>query len=250
MWNPEQYLQFSNERFRPALDLMARIPEETFGSIIDLGCGSGELTQLLREKYHPKKIVGLDNDPNMLAKAAAQDSIVDWQQVSIDQFTGQYDLVFSNAALQWLDHHEQLFHKIIEQAKKVIAIQVPNNFSYPSHVLLRETIHEHAHFYQKLAPTLREAPVLSATMYFNFLHPHTTSLDIWETSYLQPLSGENAVLEWVKGTALVPVRAGLTAEEYQEFLSLYNEKLLKAYPPQADGITLFPFSRLFIVAKK
>lgn len=250
MWNPNQYNKFSNERNRPAYELISRIPNNDFNSIIDLGCGTGSITKILQDQYHPDIITGLDSSDSMIEKAKTDYPNINWQLGDIAQFTGEYDLIFSNAALQWLDNHDILLNKIISRTRKVLAIQMPNNFNYPSHVLLRETIYENEKFYKKLASIIRESPVHSKEAYFKILYKQVSYLDIWETTYLQQLSGNNAVLEWVRGTALVPIKDKLDSSEYEEFELCYNEKLLKAYPPLDNGTTLFPFSRLFIVAIK
>ena len=248
MWNPEQYSKFEQERIRPALELISRIPDLNFKSAIDLGCGNGEITQILQRKFNLESTTGLDSSEEMLNEARKIFGI-EWTKGNINSVKNNYDLIFSNAALQWLDNHELLFGDILAKANQAIAIQLPNNFNYPSHVLLRETIFENALFKSKLKHTVRESPVLKAETYFQILNQKVGSIDIWETKYLQQLSGENAVLEWVKGTALVPIKAALTTDEFESFINIYNEKLLKEYTAYGD-ITLFPFSRIFIIAIK
>lgn len=250
MWNPEQYNKYFKERHCPALELINRIPDNKFDSIIDLGCGDGVITQILRDKYQPSHILGLDSSESMLDKARHNDQSIDWQIGNISEFTGQYDLIFSNAALQWVDNHQQLFNKLVLQARNMLAIQVPNNFDYPSHVLLRETICENAKFKDKLFATIRKAPVLTPDTYFKLLYKQVSGIDIWQTEYLQQLTGDNAVLEWTRGTALVPIIQRLSQDEYIEFEYSYGEKLAKVYKPLENGVTLFPFKRIFIVATK
>lgn len=250
MWNPEQYHKFLDARMRPALDLIAQIPDGPYQSIIDLGCGSSEITHMLQQKYQPETIVGLDSSESMIQDAKKHYPTMHWQIGSIENTTGEFDLVFSNAALQWVKNHHDLFRKIASQAKKAVAIQVPNNFDMPSHVILREIIRENPVFYKKLASTLRDKPVLTPDVYFDILKERMAHINVWETTYVQPLTGDAPILEWVKGTALVPVKAGLSPHEYEELLAIYQAELAKAYPKRADGITLFPFSRLFMVANK
>jgi len=250
MWDPKQYGEFSKERFRPAMELMAQIPKGPYSSIIDLGCGTGEFTELLRQEFQPSQLIGLDNSPEMLEKAFQQFPHLLWQQGNIEHLEGMYDLVVSNAALQWVGNHETLFPALLEKTKKVLAIQMPRNYEEPSHVLLRETLKENPAFFSLAKGELREAPVASPEVYLQWLEPKARHINLWETTYYQRLHGENPVLEWVKGTALVPIKACLPKDAYEDFLSLYKKKLLKAYPPSKDGTTLFPFRRLFMVVEK
>lgn len=248
MWNPMQYDKFSDELIRPAIELIARIPNLQFNSIIDLGCGDGKVTNILKTKYNPKKIIGIDKSKEMLNNAY-QYKDISWQNNDINNIQDSFDLIFSNASLQWVDNHQLLLNKLILHTNKVLAMQVPNNYNYPSHILINETINEHPIFKEKLFNKIRQNPVLAIEEYYNLLFPITSRVDIWETQYLQQLYGDNPVLEWVKGTALTPVKANLNNQEYENFLLNYNKKLLTAYP-KMNNITLFPFSRIFIVTYK
>ena len=250
MWDPKQYNKYFKQRNRPAIELIEKIPQNTYNSVIDLGCGDGAITKTLQDKYNPTNIIGLDSSASMLKKAKEMNSNITWQLESINDFKNNFDLIFSNAALQWVDNHEALFEKLILATNISLAIQMPNNFNAPSHVLLRETITENPEFKEKLTTTIRNAPVLDKNSYYGLLCKKMSYIDIWETEYLQQLSGANPVLEWVRGTALTPIRAKLSQEEYTEFEHIYNKKLLKAYKPAINGITLFPFSRIFIIASK
>lgn len=250
MWNPKQYNKYNKERHRPALELIDRIPQGTYQSILDLGCGDGAITKILMDKYSPQKIIGLDSSHSMLETAKQNNKNIIWQNEDINNFTGNYDLIFSNAALQWVGNHNKLFEKLVSCANNVIAVQMPHNFSEPSHVLLRETILENNMFKEKLLSSIRENPVFSKDTYYKLLCTQMSYIDIWETEYLQPMVGENPILDWVRGTALVPIKEKLSINEYREFEYKYGEKLKKAYPVIANNIILFPFKRLFIVAIK
>jgi len=249
MWSPEQYEKFKLERNRPALDLIGNIPDLSYHSMIDLGCGNGEITQMVKERFNIANAIGMDSSESMLEKAKMNKGIT-WEFGSIsDSLHGQYDLVFSNAALQWVGKHDILFKQLAQCTNKVLAVQMPKNFAEPSHVLLRETILENPHFSSKLKHTIRQDPVLDGAYYYDILKHDFSNINIWEATYLQMLSGENAVLEWGKGTALVPIRENLNEDEFTHFCEIYNKKLLQAYPPQ-DNVTLFPFQRIFIIANK
>ena len=250
MRSPEQYNKFEDHRTRPALDLLEMIPDLEFGSAINLRCGDGYITQMLKKEFNVSKVVGIDSSATMLEVAKQNYTDINWQQNDISTFTDKYELIFSNAALQWLPSHEILFTHLISQTNKVLAVQMPHNFMAPSHVLLRETIDEHPKFSNKLKGKIRINPVLEMDQCYDILSKHTKNINIWETTYLQTLSGEDTVLEWVKGAALVPVADNLNLEEFTEFKDIYNKKLRIAYPKPTDGITLFPFKRIFIVATK
>jgi trans-aconitate 2-methyltransferase len=250
MWNPTQYNKFVDYRTRPALDLIARIPDVAISSLIDLGCGSGYITKLLQTKYTNADVTGLDSSSEMLDAARERFPSIKWQLENIANISATYDLVFSNAALQWMPNHEKLLPNLLEHTNQVLALQMPNNFDYPSHVLLRETINENTIWKDKLINQMRENPVLSQLQYTQLLQDKVRYLDIWQTQYIHLLEGDNPVLEWVKGTALLPIQENLPAEEFNKFIASYSAKLRRAYPQGANGITAFPFSRLFLIAIK
>lgn len=251
MWNPKQYAKFNDHRNRPALELMNRIPHEMkFNTMIDLGCGSGELTQTLKDKFNIQTVHGIDNSESMLESAKSNFNDITFKIGDIANFNESTDLIFSNAAIQWVNNHSTLFPNLLKLSNKLLAVQMPRNFNAPDHVLMRETAQENKKFKDKLHGVLHEEPVFGCQTYYKLLYNNCTKLDIWETTYTQELTGANAVLEWMKGTGLVPIANNLTTDEYNEFLEIYNSKLLKAYPMLDNGVTLYPFKRIFIVATK
>jgi trans-aconitate 2-methyltransferase len=249
-WDPSQYLKFADHRLRPALDLLARVPQADHRTIWDLGCGAGNVTALLRERWPAAQITGLDNSPDMLKQARTIRGI-DWVEGDVGTWTAPRpaDLVFSNAVLHWLDGHARLFPHLLQQVARggVLAVQMPRNFRAPSHVLLHETAAQ-GPWASTLVPLLRPEPVAAPETYYDWLMPHATHLDIWETEYRHVLQGENAVLEWTKGTAVRPLLERIDPAQRADFLASYAAKLRAAYPRRADGMTLFAFRRLFIVA--
>lgn len=258
-WSAEQYLRFGGHRTRPVFDLIGGVDLiglEQAGRVIDLGCGPGNSTRLLRERWPDCELTGLDNDPAMLTKARADQPDERWVECDVDRWASddpaseRFDLVFSNAALHWLNDHQRLFPRIFAKLNRggVFACQMPRNFSAPSHALLRATM-KHSRWRGQLQAFADWEPVSEPQSYYDWLIPHCARLDIWETEYLQVLSGENAVLEWIKGSALVPVRETLSADEYVTFTNVYGSTLADAYPRRADGTTFLPFRRLFIVAR-
>ena len=252
-WNPDLYLAFSDHRVRPALDLMARIPLEAPRRIVDLGCGPGHVTKLLAERWSKAETVGIDNAPAMLERARRDFPALAFRLEDIAAWRAEppVDLIFTNAALQWLDDHEHLFPRLLAQLAPggVLAVQMPRNFDAPSHLALRETA-EAGPWRARLAPLLRPEPVWPPAAYWRLLAPLAHDIDIWESEYLQPLCGEDPVAEWTKATALRPFLAALVEPERGAFEAEYRARLRQAYPREADGRTLFPFRRLFLVARR
>lgn len=250
-WDPQQYTRFAGHRLRPALDLIARIPLDHPRSVVDLGCGTGNVTRILRSRWVEAGITGVDGSPQMLAEARkVQDGIV-WEQCELGAWNPatKFDLVFSNAALHWLDDHAALFARICARIADggVLAVQMPRNFGAPSHTLMHE-LASSPPWGDTLAPLLRPQPVLAPEAYYDLLVSRARALDVWETEYLQILEGENPVAEWTKGTWLAPLLAALAPDARSAFEAEYRRRVARAYPPRADGKTLFPFRRLFIVA--
>jgi trans-aconitate 2-methyltransferase len=251
-WNPQQYLSYGNERLRPALDLMARIKLAAAQHIVDIGCGPGNVTTLLRERWPEASITGIDNSPEML-ESARKITGIGWQlaDAATWQAERQYDLIFSNATLHWLDRHEQLFPRLAQAltAGGCLAIQMPRNFTSASHSTAREVARS-GPWQQALVPLLREAPVHDPAEYYRILAPHAEQLDIWETEYLHVLEGNNPVADWTRGSLLVPLLAALAEPQRSAFEAEYRRLVRAAYPAQADAKTLFPFRRIFIVAMR
>ncbi|MFN8570782.1 MAG: methyltransferase domain-containing protein [Gemmatimonadaceae bacterium] len=253
-WSPDQYLRFADARLRPALDLIARVTLDPPRprTIYDLGCGTGNITKLLKTRWPDADVTGIDSSAEMLARAAAETPGVRWVEGSVDAWKAPtpVDLVFSNAALHWIPEHATLFPHLARQVAPggVLAVQMPRNFAAPSHTGIFETARSGT-WRERLEPLIRETPVLSPAEYFALLHEFG-DVDIWETEYLQILRGPDPVKEWTKGTWLRPFLAALDSSESREFESQYASRMRAAYPPRADGLTLFPFRRLFIVLKR
>lgn len=249
-WDPGQYLKFADHRLRPALDLLARIPVKEPTAIWDLGCGPGNVTQFLKERWPAARLTGLDSSPAMLGKARAIPGI-EWVEGDIATWRAQspVGLIYSNAALHWVPDHATLFPHLMRQVERggALAVQMPRNFESPSHTLLYRTAQE-GPWAPHVGAALGRMYVETPASYYDLLAPLATHIDIWEVEYLHVLQGENAVLEWTKGTAVRPLLDAMPAAMHAEFLALYAARLAKAYPKRVDGMTLFPFRRLFIVA--
>jgi trans-aconitate 2-methyltransferase len=252
-WSPDQYLRFSEPRLRPALDLLARVTAAEPRTVCDLGCGAGNVTRLLVERWPRAMVTGVDDSPEMLARAAAALPSVTWVRQSLADFRPDHavDVLFSNAALHWLPDHERLLPSLARLVAPggVLAVQMPRNFAAPSHTLMAETARE-GPWKARLEPVLRPSPVLAAADYHRLLRPFGRTLDVWETEYLQVLEGEDPVKEWTKGTWLRPLLDALEEPERSAFEAAYAARLRVAYPRLPDGTTLFPFKRIFVVLEK
>lgn len=252
-WDPAQYLKFAGPRLRPALDLLQRIDLDSPATIYDLGAGAGNVTRLIATRWPQARIVGVDGSAEMLAKAAAESPGIEWRQVDLANWRPDRpaDLIYSNAALHWLDDHDRLFPAVFAglAPKGILAVQIPRNFGAPSHTSITETA-RNGPWRARLEPLLRPSPVAEPDFYYDLLAPLAASLDIWETEYLQVLEGENPVKEWTKGTWLSPLLAALEEPERGRFEAAYAERVAAAYPPRSDGKTLFPFRRMFLIAAR
>ncbi len=251
-WDPAQYLKFAGHRLRPAIDLLSRIDRAGPGDVWDVGAGAGNVTRLLKARWPDAHVGGVDDSQEMLAKAAAAAPEIEWQRADLATWRPPRpaDVIYSNAALHWIDGHDRLFPALLSGLAPggVLAVQMPRNFLAPSHTLIVEAARR-GPWRATLEPLLRPAPVAEPGVYFDLLAPRTASLDMWETEYVQVLDGENPVKEWVKGTWLRPLLDALDDPLRSDFETCYTELVARAYPRRADGRTLFPFRRLFIVAE-
>ena len=253
MWNPDLYLKFAQPRFRPAQDLLARVAAVSPRTVYDLGCGAGNVTRMLAQRWPEAKVIGIDDSREMLAKAAQETSGITWRCQSIAGWTPAEpaDVIYSNAALHWLPHHQILFPRLVGMLAPggVLAVQMPRNFNEPSHTLIWETLRA-GPWHSRLEHLIRPSPVETPQYYYKLMAPLASSIDIWETQYLQILQGKDPVKEWTKGTWLKQFLDELDAAERPAFEEDYARRLRDAYPPHDNGDTLFPFRRLFIVVQR
>lgn len=252
-WNPTQYLKFAGERLRPAIDLLARIPAAAPGSVVDLGCGTGHLAPLFQQRWPKTNLIGVDSSTEMLAKARADYPHVNFVQADVASWrpAQPVEVIYSNATLHWIVGHDTVFPRMLMNVTPGgwLAIQMPRNFAAPSHTCVIDAI-EQGPWRAKLEPHLRREPVADPQYYWQLLNTKCARLDIWECEYLQVLEGENPVAEFVKGSWLKQFLDRLQEPDRSAFENDYRNRVLDAYPPLADGHTLFPFRRLFIVAQR
>ena len=251
MWNPDVYLEFADHRGRPFFDLMSRVQAESPRRVVDLGCGPGNLTATLTRRWPDAAVEAWDSSPEMVD--AAQERGVDAHVGDVRDWLPQpdTDVVVSNAALQWVPEHAKLLVRWAGQlaSGSWIAIQVPGNFDAPSHRAVRELARDESWSEPLQDFPFREGQVDDPSGYAELLSDAGCSVDAWETTYVQALTGENPVLEWITGTALTPVKSRLDEEQWQQFRRELIPLLDASYPKRPDGKTFFPFRRIFVVAQ-
>jgi len=256
-WDPAQYLKFAGHRLRPALDLVGRVPLAEPERIYDLGCGSGNVTRLLAERWPGAAVTGVDNSPQMLQRARATPSRVRWKHGDLVDWRPDAvpALLYLNAVIQWLPDHGALIPRLwsLLPSGGCLAVQAPQSWDLPSHHLIRETLAAGGTGGAPFgSPELRQAVgrrwLHEPACYYDLLAAESAHLEVWTSEYQQALSGADPVLEWVTGTTLRPILNALQGGEREAYLAQLRPRLSRAYPRRADGITLYPFRRLFFVA--
>ncbi|CAN5149979.1 trans-aconitate 2-methyltransferase [soil metagenome] len=251
-WSPGQYLKFADERTRAARDLLAQVPLTEARRVYDLGCGPGNSTALLVQRFPDADVTGVDSSEGMLA--AARKALPECKFVPGDLASWSPketpDLLFANAVFQWVPDHAGVLKHLLGTLGEggVLAVQMPDNLGEPSHRLMRDTAGD-GPWDTKLAAAARARnvmPPLSA--YYDLLKPIAARVDIWHTYYNHPLDGAQGIIEWLKATGLRPFLDPLDADEQAAFLAAYKARIAEAYPPRCDGTSLLRFPRLFIVA--
>jgi trans-aconitate 2-methyltransferase len=250
-WSSEQYLKFADERTRAARDLLAPVPIDRPRLVYDLGCGPGNSTELLIERFPEARIIGVDSSPDMLAKARKSCPQATFMEADLSHWRPDpdADLLFANAVFQWVPDHLKVLQRLLARMAKgaVLAVQMPDNLNEPSHVAMRETALA-GQWAQKLATLGRVRDELpSPSGYYAALKPHAARIDIWNTIYNHPLEGARGIVEWVKGTGLRPFIDPLDEDERKAYLAAYQERIAQAYPTERDGKVLLRFPRLFII---
>lgn len=254
-WNPNQYLKFADERTQPCRDLAARIMLPGARRVIDLGCGPGNSTAVLRARWPDAEFTGLDSSAEMIERARREHPAQDWIAGDISAWAASlgehFDVVFSNAALQWVDDHGALYPRLFSRVAPggALAVQIPANIDALPHRLMRETA-ALPHWRNRFpAGAVHEWHHHEMDFYYDTLAPVAARLDLWATEYLHILPDAEAIVEWYRGTGLRPFLEILTSDaERKRFTDDYLASLQPHYPPRAAGGVLFPFRRIFLIA--
>jgi trans-aconitate 2-methyltransferase len=252
-WDPAQYLQFREARLRPALDLLTWIqPVDPPSLVVDLGCGPGDLTARLAERWPDAQVVGVDSSPSMLAEARRDHPEITWVEADLAAYAPprRAEVVFTNAALHWLPDHERLLPALLDRATPggVLAVQVPDDWDSPSHTAAF-ALAASARWRDRLDVDLPAHPLLTPEQYLDLLLPSAAEVDCWTTTYHHVLEGADPVVEWFKGSFLREFLSRLDGPSGQEFLADYTAAMRTAYPRRPDGRTVLAFRRLFLVAR-
>ncbi|WP_330208309.1 trans-aconitate 2-methyltransferase [Pseudomonas sp. Z13] len=251
-WSAKQYSMFEQQRTRPVRDLVAAIPDGDVRSAVDLGCGPGNSTEVLAERFAQAVVTGMDSSDDMLVDARKRLPALNFELADIGAWNPAqtFDVILANASLQWLPDHATLYPHLVDQLTPggTLAVQTPDNLDEPAHKLAREVAAD-GPWATKIGAVKRNARH-TASYYFELLSKHCSTVDVWRTTYHHPLAGSAAVVEWFKGSALRPFLAPLSESEKSAFLDEYLARITKAYPALADGTVLLPFPRLFIIATR
>jgi trans-aconitate 2-methyltransferase len=253
-WSAAQYLKFEDERTRPARDLLAQVPLSQVATAIDLGCGPGNSTELIAKRYPHAQLSGMDSDANMLESAVKRLPAVKFfmGDLSVWQPETPVDLMFSNAVFQWLPNHIPLLQRLMGGLTPggVLAIQMPDNLSEPSHTLMAKVAHEGLWAERFEGGAGLRAQLPAPQDYVNALSPLSDRVVIWHTTYYHQLENAAAIVEWVKGTGLRPWLDALEDRDRPAYLETYLRHITQAYPALDDGRVLLKFPRFFLVAVK
>ncbi len=255
-WNPALYRRFEDERTRPAQELLARVPHPAPTRVVDLGCGPGNSTELLVQRFPDAQVTGLDNSEAMLATARQRLPGVEFIAGDIARWEPAMgaapDLIFANAALQWVAGHEQLIPRLLRSLAPggVLAIQMPDNRQEPTHRLMREVAAAGPWSASIGDPDAVRTDLLAVGGYYDLLAPHAALVDVWHTVYQHVMPSASAIVEWVRATGLKPFTDPLDDAQRAGFLAEYERRVDAAYAVRTDGRRLLAFPRLFLIAQR
>lgn len=252
-WSAKQYSTFEHERTRPVRDLVAAIATPDVQVAIDLGCGPGNSTEVLAERFPQANVTGMDSSDDMLVNARERLPALNFALAQIESWNPDqtFDVILANASLQWVPDHDTLYPRLVSKlnAGGSLAVQTPDNMEEPSHRLAREVAAQ-GPWASKIS-AVRHPPRHNATFYYELLQPLCSSVDVWRTTYHHPLKGgHQAVVDWFESSALRPYLAPLDEAQKTAFLERYLQAISDAYPALPDGTVLLPFPRLFVVARR
>jgi trans-aconitate 2-methyltransferase len=251
-WSARQYVTFEDERTRPVRDLLSAVPDREARSVVDLGCGPGNSTEVLAARFPGAAVSGIDSSPDMVAAARARLPQVRFAVGRIEEWkdAGPFDVILANAVLQWVPGHATLLPSLVGRLAfgGSLAVQMPDNLDSAAHRLMREIAADGPWAQTLAAASTARTPVGEANGYHEWLRPLCSKVDVWRTTYYHPLSdGPGAIVEWFKGSGLRPFLEPLDAASRAAYLERYAAAVASAYPALPDGSVLLPFPRLFLV---
>jgi len=255
-WSAVQYTKFEEERNRPIRDLLNQIPTTTALNALDLGCGPGNSTELLSQRFPNAIVTGIDSSDDMLEAARKRLPGIRFEKDDIARLhtvTSPCDVIFANASLQWVPDHASLLKTLTSRLSPggSLAVQVPDNLDEPAHRLMREVASSSPWAERLIDASNTREDRHTADWYYTALHDHVPAINIWRTTYYHPLAGgAAAIVEWFKGSGLRPYLEPLNESDRALFLAQYQAAIAKAYPSLPDGTVLLPFPRLFFVATR
>ncbi|KAA0139033.1 methyltransferase domain-containing protein [Gimesia chilikensis] len=252
VWDADQYLKYQRERTQPAIDLAARVELASPERIVDVGCGPGNSTVVLAQRFPGAELSGLDSSAEMLETAQETLPDVHWFQTDITTWEPDeaYDLLFSNAVLQWVPDHETIFPRLMSFLKPggALAVQLPAHYASPLHRCVVE-LSQLPDWHDATAAARQALGCESRSFYYDLLAPLSSQLELWETEYIHVMESVEAILEWFRGTGLRPYLEALPdAATRDRFEAELLKRFAIAYPLQQNGNVLFPFRRFFMVA--
>lgn len=252
-WSSEQYLKFKNQRTQPAVDLAKRIADKNPRTVLDIGCGPGNSTAVLKNTFPASRVVGIDSSPDMIEKAKASYADTEFKLCDIAadmESLENYDVIFSNACLQWVPNHKTLIPALFKKLNDggVLAVQIPMNYKEPLFVVENEVLSEPRWGFAD--KKIRTIATLPPEEYFDILASCTNDFDIWETVYYHRMPSVAAMIEWIKGTSLRPYLNALDEKKAKELEAEITERAAEVYTKQENGEYIFRFRRFFFVARK
>lgn len=253
-WSPTQYLKFEDHRTRPATDLLSRVTTTDPSMVTDVGCGPGNSTELLVARFPRAVTCGFDTSEKMVNAAQERLPAQKFEMADVTTWTPSQpqDLIFSNAVLQWVPDHGTLLPRLMSYLgqKGTLAIQMPDNLDQPSHTSMRAAAEDPRWSSRLKAADAARTEILSAEDYWSVLHDHASAIEIWRTIYYHPLQGLEGIVDWFKGTGLLPYLNLLRDDEKEDYLTKYKGYLAEHYTVMRDGTVLLAFPRLFIIASR
>jgi trans-aconitate 2-methyltransferase len=253
-WSARQYLKFEDDRTRPSRDLIAQVPLDRATRVFDLGCGPGNSTELLIERFPEAEVIGLDSSPDMLRQAGERLPGRTFEQGDLSTWSPpeRTDLLFANAVFQWVPDHPNVLARLLKALPTggVLAVQMPDNTSEPALALMQEVARSGPFAGHPALEHAARGDLPTPGGYYDLLRPLCHHLDIWHTVYNHVMAGPEAIVEWFKGSALRPFLDAIDTNQRSAFLADYTKQIAKTYPACFDGKVLLRFPRLFIVAVK